>query len=405
MNRAKGICVILLILCPLCALAQGGGEGKAYPAAVVVDTLPAMLDNTSTLFFWQGALWTANDHGGLALYELDTLTATVVRRLPAAAANPFVDMEEVAQDEDYFYFGDFGNNHEHLRDDLRVLRVPKARLLEGLCVMDTISFTYEGYDPSGAGRTQLPTTDYDCEAMVAGADSLYLFTKQWTRLQTTCYALPKVPGRYVAEARGSAEVYGLVTGACYQPHRRLLVLSCYTPLCQPFVYLLYGFDGTDFFGGGQLRLPLASGLGVQTEAIATADGLHYYLTNERFSQLGITHPAQLLRLDLTDYLGNHLQGDTTTRVGLGSVVGSGGRFSLSPNPAADHVELLPPTGWAGAAHLSLYDAGGRLVWERTEAVRGAAPLRLDVGQLAAGSYHLVIATRGGYAERHTLIVR
>ena len=265
MKRVAYISCMLLALCPLSAFSQSRGGVKSNPTAIVIDTLPAVLDNTSSLFYWGDVVWTANDHGGLVFYMLDTLTSAVVRQLPAEdTLPPFSDMEEVAQDDNYFYLGDFGNNHEMLRDDLRVLRLAKADLLAdphtGLlpCTplrFDTIFFTYEGYDPTMEGSDALPTTDYDCEAMVATADSLYLFTKQWSSQQTTCYALPNQPGRYTAQPRGSADVTGLVTGACYRPDQRLLVLVCYSLLCQPFVYLLYDFQGTDFFGGQQLRLP------------------------------------------------------------------------------------------------------------------------------------------------------
>ncbi len=402
MIRKCFVAIMLLVLCPLLAFSQQVGGAKPNPAAVVIDTLPATLSNTSSLFYWQGGLWTINDHGGLVLYQLDTLTAAIVSQLPTLdTLPPFSDMEETAQDDRYFYFGDFGNNHEQLRDDLRILRLAKDDLLAGNYHFDTLFFTYLGYDPTQPGRDGLPTTDYDCEAMVATPDSLYLFTKQWTSQQTTCYVLPNHPGRYTAYPRGTAAVEGLVTGACYRPEQRLLVFSCYSLFCQPFVYLLYDFEGTDFFGGEHLRLPLSNHVGTQIEAIATADGLHYYLTNEQFSRLGITCPTQLLSLDLTDYLDSYLHPDTS-HLGIVPTLGGEKMYALSPNPAAGHIAVTR-LQQGDAAHISLFDAAGRMLLEQPFPPSVDTCI-VDISHLGSGTYLLVVAT-GNNAYSHTLLVR
>ncbi|MBO4599872.1 MAG: T9SS type A sorting domain-containing protein [Bacteroidales bacterium] len=403
MIRKILVAIIFLAICPLVVLAQHSGGAKPNPAATIVGTLPATLDNTSSLFFWQDRLWTLNDHGGLVFYELDTLTAAVVRQLPTLdTLPPFSDMEEATQDDNYFYFGDFGNNHEQLRDDLRILRLAKSDLLSGIFHFDTIFFTYLDYDPTQPGRDDLPITDYDCEAMIATADSLYLFTKQWTSQQTTCYVLPNLPGRYTALPRGTAEVYGLVTGACYRPSQQLLVFSCYSVLCQPFVYVLYGFSGTDFFGGEHLRLPLSNFIGTQIEAVATADGLHYYLTNEHFSRMSITQPAQLLSLDLTDYLGQYLRPDTS-HVGITTPLRSDIKeFAVSPNPASDRLEVMRLRAGTDA-RLSFFDAAGRMLLEHPFPPH-ADTCTVDISSLSAGTY-LLLVTTDGTTESHTVLVR
>ena len=403
MRRNAFVLYIILALCPLMAISQRSGRAKPNPTAVVVDTLPAELNNTSSLFFWQNCLWTINDHGGLLLYELDTLTAAIMSQVPEAdTLPPFSDMEETTQDDNYFYFGDFGNNHERLRDDLRILRLDKADLLAGIYRFDTIFFTYEGYDPTLPDSDELPTTDYDCEAMIATADSLYLFTKQWTSMQTTCYALPNIPGHHTALPRGTADVIGLVTGACYSPSQRILVFSCYSIFCQPFVYLLYGFQGTDFFGGEHLRLPLSNYIGTQTEAIATTDGLHYYLTSEHFSRMGITYPAQLLTLDLTDYLDAYLHPDTS-HVGTADPSFGKSRFALSPNPASDYV-MVTRLRQGAHANLSIINAAGHLLREQPFPPQSDTCL-IDISDLPAGTYLLIVTASDGSTESHTLLVQ
>ena len=195
--------LIGLTVSAVMANAQQLDDGFQSVKAQVVGTLDPLLDNTSSLFYWEGDLWTCNDHGEVVFHALDTTTGAILRSV-ATGVMPN-DMEEVAQDDAYFYLGDFGNNHELLRTDMRVLRFLKSDLLSGRIHPDTIAFEYEGYDPSVVKGKGLPTTDFDCEAMVAGTDSLYLFSKQWGSYQTVCYTLPKQPGKT------ARNLYGLWT--------------------------------------------------------------------------------------------------------------------------------------------------------------------------------------------------
>ena len=401
MKRSALILFIVLTMCQYLSYGQVRISTE-YPEAEVVGELSPLLDNTSSLFFWQDTLWSVNDHGGLRMYALDTLTGAIIGTRPMDVELPaFSDMEETAQDDDYFYFGDFGNNHEHLRDDLRVLRLSKASMLAGEYHFDTIFFTYEGYEGGEGRQGMLPTTEYDCESMIVGSDSLYLFTKQWTSFHTTCFALPKQPGRYVAQLRDTLDVEGLVTGACYLPERRVLVLCCYTVLCQPFVCLLYDFHGTDFFRGEMQRIPVVSSVGIQTEAIASKDGLHYFLTNENFSRMGISNPPQLLKMDLSEALSDYFSGDTAHAqvqpLDVSDIV-----FHISPNPAHDFLVINigggdGVLGWS----VAVFDMSGKEVLRQ-----GVAHLEhevFDVKALPAGSYLVCLFSPQGKRACCTIV--
>ena len=95
MEKHTAFIFILLITCSLQAIAQ-------HLATTVVGELDSGLGNTSALFYWEGRLWTSNDHGTLTLHCLDTLTGTTLQRV--GCDTTFSDMEEVAQDSVYFYF-------------------------------------------------------------------------------------------------------------------------------------------------------------------------------------------------------------------------------------------------------------------------------------------------------------
>ena len=375
------VLLIGLTVSAVVANAQQLDDGFQSVQAQVVGTLDPLLDNTSSLFYWEGDLWTCNDHGEVVFHALDTTTGAILRSV-ATGVMPN-DMEEVAQDDAYFYLGDFGNNHELLRTDLRVLRFLKSDLLAGRIRPDTIAFEYEGYDPSVVKGKGLPTTDFDCEAMVAGTDSLYLFSKQWGSYQTVCYSLPKQPGTYTAYGRDTLDVQGMVTGACLLPGARMLALCGYNIICQPFVWLLYGYDGNRFFGGGQLRIDLDNGIGLQVESIATADGRRFFLTNEHFSRMGFERPAQLLSLDLTDII-TQLAVSDTGGVGL-PVLEEPEQWGLQPNPTTGVVEI----DREGVELVEVMDAAGRLMMSSQ---RGR---QVDISGLPGGAYVVCVTFADG----------
>lgn len=373
--------LIGLTVSAVVANAQQLDDGFQSVQAQVVGTLDPLLDNTSSLFYWEGDLWTCNDHGEVVFHALDTTTGAILRSI-ATGVMPS-DMEEVAQDDAYFYLGDFGNNHELLRTDLRVLRFLKSDLLSGRIRPDTIAFVYEGYDPSVVKGKGVPTTDFDCEAMVAGTDSLYLFSKQWGSYQTVCYSLPKQPGTYTAYGRDTLDVQGMVTGACLMPGARMLALCGYNIICQPFVWLLYGYEGNRFFGGGQLRIDLDNGIGLQVESIATADGRRFFLTNEHFSRMGFERPAQLMSLDLTDII-TQLSVSDTGGVGL-PVLEEPEQWGLQPNPTTGVVEI----DREGVELVEVMDAAGRLMMSSQ---RGR---QVDISGLPGGAYVVCVTFADG----------
>ena len=293
------------------------GSCKYAPAKIkttAAGELDTLLNGTSSLFYWENGYWTYNDHFDRCLYRLDSSNATTLETLCVNGVRNR-DTEEIAQDDHYLYFGDVGNNNGQRRN-LHILKISKKSLLDNTFKIDTIRFSYEDQtDFTATSRT----TDFDCEAFVVTDDSIYLFTKQWTSLQTTVYSLPKTPGTHIAHRRESYNVKGLITGATYVPEYQLIVLCGYDydknhilSSLHPFLILLYDFKDDHFFSGNKRRLDFNSSVKSQIEAVATHNGLDYYLTCEHFKTtvMGFTFdlPAQLLQLDLRDYLLPYLNG-------------------------------------------------------------------------------------------------
>jgi hypothetical protein len=262
--------------------------------AQLVANLPSTLTESSGLIYFQVRLWSHNDEADTGIYELNTVSGEVIRKikLPKVLNK---DWEEISQDSTYIYIADTGNNYRGNRNDLHILRV----FLEEKPNIDTISFSYS--DQKEFQMQKPNTTDFDLEAFVVSKDSIYLFSKQWKSRKTTLYVLPKVPGNYIAKAKGTLDVKGLITGATYNETKKQVVLCGYTRFLKPFLYLLYDYPKHDFFEGNHRKIKLQIPFH-QIEGIAT-DGTFYYLSNEKFDFKSLIHtPSALWKIDLSEFL-------------------------------------------------------------------------------------------------------
>jgi hypothetical protein len=264
--------------------------------------LPALLNETSGLLLNDNLLWTTNDDTDTTIYGVDT--SGVVQKKIALKKVTNKDWEEISQDSSYFYIGDFGNNASGNRKDLHILRIEKRSIDRKTHKIDTISFSYS--NQTDFTKVNSNKTNFDCEAFVVVDDSIYLFTKQWRQKRTSVYTIPKTPGNYSAQLKNTFNVKGLITSATIVNDKKLLVLSGYTKLLSPFVYLFYDYDRSDFFSGNKRKIKIALPFH-QIEGITTQNGLQYYLTNENFIRKPfIVVPQQLHQVDLSPYLSDYL---------------------------------------------------------------------------------------------------
>lgn len=373
-------------------------DGSCEYASVVLETthigtLDSLLDGTSTLFFWNNGYWTFNDHNDNCLYRIDPANAAIMETLCINGLNGR-DIEEISQDSLYLYFGDMGNNSGN-RQDLHILRISKESILNQTFAIDTIAFSYEDQTDFTAHSL---ATDFDCEAFVVTSDSIYLFTKQWVSTKTTIYSLPKTPGTHIARRRETYDVRGLVTGVTYMPNYHLIALCGYGSdnrglwsSLRPFIVLLYDFEDNRFFSGNKRRLSFKSTVKSQVEAIATQDGLDYYITNEHFTTtvigINIDLPAKLKRLDLRDYLLPYLsQFGVSDNQNVIHHFKPANDIHIYPNPASNYLKIDYPQVFIGATY-EILDLNGR---KMAEGVLEDDSISLNSNNMPAGEYFLVI---------------
>ena len=136
--------------------------------------------------------------------------------------------------------------------------------------------------------------DFDCEAMFATEDHLYLLSKGWKTGTTRLYRLPKASGRHVAEVVNGFDSQGLITGADYdREHHVLAIVGYVKSVWKPFMYFIFDFDEA----GQKLshrRFEMPQLTGFQTEGICFFDKGKCYLSAE-------TSPTVATRVFVIDF--------------------------------------------------------------------------------------------------------
>lgn len=362
---------------------------SASVAPIATVELPAEVHETSGLILTNDALYTHNDNTDVNLYKLDSSNGAILEAFPVTGAFN-QDWEEIAQDGDYFYIGDFGNNVSGNRTNLNILKVNKQSLVEGSLQIETISFSYS--DQTDFTSKNNNSTDFDCEAMIISQDSIYLFTKQWISKKTSVYVLPKTQGNYIAKLKATYDVNGLITGATYLEDKRLIVLCGYSSFVTPFFYLLYDFKGQDFFFGNKRKISTGGMSFHQAEGIATANGLSYFVSNEHLAQQPFVNVIQKLHhFDLSQFLANYLENLSlaTSQNELRNLI------RVYPNPTRDIVYIDADNSFRGLRY-TFFDLNGR---EALSGVITSSTNRIDISRLAAGIYTIKLEKYPDYAYK------
>ncbi|MDT0621295.1 hypothetical protein [Croceitalea vernalis] len=245
---------------------------------VEVGNLPQQIFETSGLLSYNGKLITHNDSGNAPeLYELDITTLQITRTVSIANVVN-IDWEDLAQDENYIYIGDFGNNTGD-RQDLNILKILKSDYDNSDSVTaEIINFLYEDQ----TDFTSSEDSDFDAEGFFSLGDNLIILTKQWQQNGTVAYKVPKLSGAFLAERLDSYQVNGLVTGATYNQNTNQLSIVGYSQFLFPFYVLVDDVQENAIFEGEKTKTNLNIGQ-AQVEAITLVGAEQFYISSEDFS--------------------------------------------------------------------------------------------------------------------------
>jgi hypothetical protein len=265
--------------------------GCTYPTSLkpvtAIGELPGGLDEISGLASFQDFLIAHNDRSNTStFFFIDPENGEIEATIDIAGA-PNNDWEDMAQSEEYFFIGDFGNN-EGSRTDLGIHRVPVSALNVGgtnIANADgTIFFSY----PDQV-RFDLTEHNFDCEAAFYFDGAIYLFTRHRTDRRTKMYRVPADPSAVqVAELLGSFEAGGRITGADINADGTIVALTGNRTSGNCFVWKLYDFEGSNFLSGKKEQAIMGpfSQFG-QVESVRFKSDTELYVANEETEGQGL----------------------------------------------------------------------------------------------------------------------
>ena len=200
--------------------------------------LPNLLSENSGLIYFDGKIITHNDSGDKPnLYELDVLTGKILRKITIINASN-IDWEDIAQDANYIYVSDSGNNRGN-RTNLKIYKISKKDyLMSNSISAEVINYKYS--DQKDFRHSS--KNNFDAEALVSYYDHLLIFSKNRGNQKTKIYKISKNVGTHTAKKINTIDINGQVTGATYNHKENSIVLCGYSSSLSPFLIFLDNFD-------------------------------------------------------------------------------------------------------------------------------------------------------------------
>ncbi|HEX8460904.1 MAG TPA: T9SS type A sorting domain-containing protein [Segetibacter sp.] len=281
-------------------------------APIFKTNLSSTLAESSGLQMANNFLWSFNDGGGsAAIYRIDTITNAILQTVNLTGATN-VDWEDIAFDGTNFYIGDFGNNANGARTDLKIYKFPIAAIPDYVTnpvasipatQIQEIKFIYNDQpQPPIAGASNL--TKFDCEAMIVDGGIIHLFTKNWIDTTSTHYILTNITTAVnIAVPVETLATGYLVTAADKAVGRNTVALLGYqnTGFANHFMYLLTDYSAGRYFNGNKRKINLGTALDMgQAEGITFRNSTYGYISNENF----FTISQRLKSFDIANFVSN-----------------------------------------------------------------------------------------------------
>ena len=370
--------ILFISLLPLYAFAQIGEP-------TLITQLDILTDETSGLILHNNELWTHNDSGGESkLYSIDTTNGSVIRTVEILNAENN-DWEDICKDDNYAYIGDFGNN-SGARDDLKIYRI-SINDLENLSLesinSDVINFSYDPEIYPGIFTTR-NNTNFDCEAIIAYGDSLYLFSKNWIDKKSYLYAIPKTPGTYIAHLKDTLNTNGLICGAdFYQENNTVALIGYQYGIPAPSILILLSeFEEDNFFSGTIIRKELSLD-GCQTEGVVFKEKNKIWISNENF----LSYDQSLFSIDIQS---QNIESSESNPLSC----------NIFPNPAKEKIKVnFPCNNKKCKVIVKIYsDKGELLIYKKAIVNNNQIIKDIDISRLKAGSYILQVFEKKLYFQ-------
>jgi len=297
-NRLRGLLLCLLlcfffsqITAQLCT-----SKRKIFKKITKLDNA---LNETSGLLYNKGHIWTHNDGGDQpALYKVSPKNGRIVQKIIISNAKN-VDWEDIAEDKQHIYIGDFGNNYG-MRKDLTIYKIKRADINEKTQKLkaEIITFSY----PEQTDFQRSKTHNFDCEGFFISNNELHLFTKNRGDGKTQHYTLPTSAGNHKAQLQSTFNVKGQITAADISSDGTVVLIG-YTPR-KLFMWIYSDYTGTQFFSGKNKRIRMGRfAFRGQMEGVCFSTQTEGYISAEQVKKNNINIKKQhLRRFSLKKYL-------------------------------------------------------------------------------------------------------
>lgn len=331
--------------------------------------LPTLIEETSGLLFFNDKLITHNDSGDAPnLYEIDTITGNISRTVNISNAN-HIDWEDIAQDTEYIYIGDIGNNNGN-RTDLKIYRINKTDYINNTSIIaEVINFSYEDQTDFSS---QPNSSNFDAEALSVYEENIVVFTKNWANNMTNAYILSKDIGTHSATKVSTYNSNGLITGAAYNPLDKSFMLCGYSATLSPFLVYVTNFTGNDFFNGTVERSDISSNIGLsQIEGVTQITNGRYFLSREKFENI-INLPSKLYSFNNASFT-----------LSINEIEASS--LTIYPNPVYDTLNIQVSSA-ENIKYIEVFDITGKRMIERKKKLSDS----INFNNLRSGLYFIKI---------------
>ena len=191
-----------------------------------ITEIDSVVHEVSGLAQLQGRVWAINDNGGYAsLYGFDEQSFQLKNTIKLDNAYN-IDWEDLAQDDQYLYVADIGNNLA-LRSSVVIYKVEQSQLQTRKTTSQinstVINVEYADKQSFWPQRKH----NFDSEALTVVDDELWLFSKNRQDQHTKLYKIDKTQARQSLAPRARFDVHGLITAADYNPQTKQLLLLGY----------------------------------------------------------------------------------------------------------------------------------------------------------------------------------
>jgi len=183
-------------------------------------------------------LWSINDSGNRNEVLKLTQAGDQINSIEITNATN-IDWESLAQDEEYLYIGDIGNNFNR-RNNFTIYKVAWYLLENNSAEAEIITFSYADYEKGSLG-----SHNFDAEGIAVREEEIWLFTKNRGDGNSDLYRFPKLPGHYEPKKIQTLPVESLVTAADIDPRTGKLILLSMRRLSTGWVNIFWSALTTD----------------------------------------------------------------------------------------------------------------------------------------------------------------